>query len=207
MFIFLFCSQLGSLTVSLSVYQTLQDTLAYATALLNEKEQSGSSNGSDGSPANENADRSLRQVAFSFTHASCLIQWASYMTHYSRSCSVHAAKKRIMDQKWNISLASVKSCKGSLLPPMVSISSGFEAALYSSLAPAVPDRLPRQQCVRIVGAQPWMPQIDTTLLCRNCHCLAHWYYITLLCSHIKCTPCLSPRVQSLPWCSAIRRAI
>ncbi|KAF3835080.1 hypothetical protein F7725_027638 [Dissostichus mawsoni] len=43
-----------------------QDTLAYATALLNEKEQSGSSNGSDGSPANENADRSLRQVALSF---------------------------------------------------------------------------------------------------------------------------------------------
>lgn len=40
----------------------VQDTLAYATALLNEKEQSGSSNGSDGSPANENADRSLRQV-------------------------------------------------------------------------------------------------------------------------------------------------
>nr|XP_046156584.1 ubiquitin carboxyl-terminal hydrolase 24-like isoform X2 [Oncorhynchus gorbuscha] len=38
-----------------------QDTLAYATALLNEKEPSGSSNGSDGSPANENADRSLRQ--------------------------------------------------------------------------------------------------------------------------------------------------
>ncbi|XP_041648260.1 ubiquitin carboxyl-terminal hydrolase 24 isoform X3 [Cheilinus undulatus] len=38
-----------------------QDTLAYATALLNEKEQSGSSNGSDGSPANENADRSLTQ--------------------------------------------------------------------------------------------------------------------------------------------------
>ncbi|KAG9350930.1 hypothetical protein JZ751_024819, partial [Albula glossodonta] len=38
-----------------------QDTLAYATALLNEKEQSGSSNGSDGSPANENSDRSLRQ--------------------------------------------------------------------------------------------------------------------------------------------------
>ncbi|XP_068448979.1 ubiquitin carboxyl-terminal hydrolase 24 isoform X4 [Clinocottus analis] len=38
-----------------------QDTLAYATALLNEKEQSGSSNGSDGSPANENAERSLRQ--------------------------------------------------------------------------------------------------------------------------------------------------
>uniref|UniRef100_A0A3P9KIM4 Ubiquitin carboxyl-terminal hydrolase 24 n=1 Tax=Oryzias latipes TaxID=8090 RepID=A0A3P9KIM4_ORYLA len=39
-----------------------QDTLAYATALLNEKEQSGSSNGSDGSPANESADRSLRQL-------------------------------------------------------------------------------------------------------------------------------------------------
>ncbi|XP_051510524.1 ubiquitin carboxyl-terminal hydrolase 24 isoform X1 [Myxocyprinus asiaticus] len=38
-----------------------QDTLAYATALLNEKEPSGSSNGSDGSPANENSDRSLRQ--------------------------------------------------------------------------------------------------------------------------------------------------
>ncbi|XP_028817089.1 ubiquitin carboxyl-terminal hydrolase 24 isoform X2 [Denticeps clupeoides] len=38
-----------------------QDTLAYATALLNEKEQSGSSNGSDGSPANDNSDRSLRQ--------------------------------------------------------------------------------------------------------------------------------------------------
>ncbi|XP_029106559.1 ubiquitin carboxyl-terminal hydrolase 24 isoform X1 [Scleropages formosus] len=38
-----------------------QDTLAYATALLNEKEQSGSSNGSDGSPANENPERSLRQ--------------------------------------------------------------------------------------------------------------------------------------------------
>ncbi|KAG1964608.1 ubiquitin carboxyl-terminal hydrolase [Pimephales promelas] len=38
-----------------------QDTLAYATALLNEKEQSGSSNGSDGSPANENSERSLRQ--------------------------------------------------------------------------------------------------------------------------------------------------
>lgn len=44
-------------------HHTLQDTLAYATALLNEKEQSGSSNGSDGSPANENAERSLRQVA------------------------------------------------------------------------------------------------------------------------------------------------
>lgn len=198
MFIFLFCSQLSSLTVSLSVYQTLQDTLAYATALLNEKEQSGSSNGSDGSPANENADRSLRQVALSFTHASCFLHDSS---HYSRSCSVHAAKKRIMDPKWNISLASVKSCKGSLLPPTVSISSGFEAALYS-------DRLPRQhKSVRIVVAQPWIPQIDTDLLCRNYHCLAHWYYITLLCSHIKCTPCLSPRVQSLPWCSAIRRAI
>ncbi|XP_064415907.1 ubiquitin carboxyl-terminal hydrolase 24 isoform X2 [Latimeria chalumnae] len=38
-----------------------QDTLAYATALLNEKEQSGSSNGSEGSPGNENGDRSLRQ--------------------------------------------------------------------------------------------------------------------------------------------------
>lgn len=38
-----------------------QDTLAYATALLNEKEQSGSSNGSEGSPAAENGDRTLRQ--------------------------------------------------------------------------------------------------------------------------------------------------
>ncbi|MGH0148559.1 UNVERIFIED_CONTAM: hypothetical protein FKN15_012907 [Acipenser sinensis] len=38
-----------------------QDTLAYATALLNEKEQSGSSNGSEESPANDNSDRSLRQ--------------------------------------------------------------------------------------------------------------------------------------------------
>eukprot|EP00061_Rhincodon_typus_P018462 g47637.t1 len=35
--------------------------LTYATALLNEKEQSGSSNGSDGSPATENGDRTLRQ--------------------------------------------------------------------------------------------------------------------------------------------------
>uniref|UniRef100_A0A8B9K721 Ubiquitin carboxyl-terminal hydrolase 24 n=1 Tax=Astyanax mexicanus TaxID=7994 RepID=A0A8B9K721_ASTMX len=47
-----------------------QDTLAYATALLNEKEQSGSSNGSDGSPANENSDRSLRQV-----HTSAYFFW------------------------------------------------------------------------------------------------------------------------------------
>uniref|UniRef100_A0A2K6E181 Ubiquitin carboxyl-terminal hydrolase 24 n=1 Tax=Macaca nemestrina TaxID=9545 RepID=A0A2K6E181_MACNE len=38
-----------------------QDTLAYATALLNEKEQSGSSNGSESSPANENGDRHLQQ--------------------------------------------------------------------------------------------------------------------------------------------------
>ncbi|XP_040263749.1 ubiquitin carboxyl-terminal hydrolase 24 isoform X3 [Bufo bufo] len=38
-----------------------QDTLAYATALLNEKEQSGSSNGSESSPANENGDRSMQQ--------------------------------------------------------------------------------------------------------------------------------------------------
>ncbi|MGH0127179.1 UNVERIFIED_CONTAM: hypothetical protein FKN15_071588 [Acipenser sinensis] len=40
-----------------------QDTLAYATALLNEKEQSGSSNGSEESPANDNSDRSLRQFS------------------------------------------------------------------------------------------------------------------------------------------------
>ncbi|CAB1332019.1 unnamed protein product [Coregonus sp. 'balchen'] len=45
----------------LSGHWSWADTLAYATALLNEKEPSGSSNGSDGSPANENADRSLRQ--------------------------------------------------------------------------------------------------------------------------------------------------
>ncbi|KAF4797225.1 hypothetical protein TURU_077386 [Turdus rufiventris] len=38
-----------------------QDTLAYATALLNEKDQSGSSNGSESSPANENGDRHLQQ--------------------------------------------------------------------------------------------------------------------------------------------------
>ncbi|KAB1268967.1 Ubiquitin carboxyl-terminal hydrolase 24 [Camelus dromedarius] len=38
-----------------------QDTLAYATALLNEKEQSGSSNGSESSPANENGERHLQQ--------------------------------------------------------------------------------------------------------------------------------------------------
>lgn len=52
----------NTLFLYLCAYRTPQDTLAYATALLNEKEQSGSSNGSDGSPANENADRSLRQV-------------------------------------------------------------------------------------------------------------------------------------------------
>nr|XP_044995148.1 ubiquitin carboxyl-terminal hydrolase 24 isoform X2 [Jaculus jaculus] len=38
-----------------------QDTLAYATALLNEKEPSGSSNGSESSPANENGERHLQQ--------------------------------------------------------------------------------------------------------------------------------------------------
>lgn len=58
----LFLSSAGPTGLSLSSYHTLQDTLAYATALLNEKEQSGSSNGSEGSPANENAERSLRQV-------------------------------------------------------------------------------------------------------------------------------------------------
>ena len=39
-----------------------QDTLAYATALLNEKEQSGSSNGSESSPANGSGERLLQQV-------------------------------------------------------------------------------------------------------------------------------------------------
>ncbi|PIO22474.1 hypothetical protein AB205_0118910, partial [Aquarana catesbeiana] len=38
-----------------------KDTLAYATALLNERDQSGSSNGSKSSPANENGDRSMQQ--------------------------------------------------------------------------------------------------------------------------------------------------
>lgn len=60
--------------LSLCSRQTLQDTLAYATALLNEKEQSGSSNGSDGSPANDNANHSLRQVVLRFVHAGWLTQ-------------------------------------------------------------------------------------------------------------------------------------
>ncbi|KAJ6662583.1 hypothetical protein lerEdw1_011720 [Lerista edwardsae] len=42
-----------------------QDTLAYATALLNEKDQSGSSNGSESSPANENGGRHLQQGSVS----------------------------------------------------------------------------------------------------------------------------------------------
>lgn len=46
---------------SLGLFPT-QDTLAYATALLNEKDQSGSSNGSESSPANENGERHLQQV-------------------------------------------------------------------------------------------------------------------------------------------------
>ena len=46
----------------LSCSRLPQDTLAYATALLNEKEQSGSSNGSESSPANENGERHLQQV-------------------------------------------------------------------------------------------------------------------------------------------------
>lgn len=70
----------------LCVFYHLQDTLAYATALLNEKEQSGSSNGSDGSPANENAERSLRQVAASNSRA-------VKVTH-----AVPAAKTRTMEQ-------------------------------------------------------------------------------------------------------------
>ncbi|KAM9326707.1 ubiquitin carboxyl-terminal hydrolase 24 [Gastrophryne carolinensis] len=37
-----------------------QDTLAYATALLNEKDPSGSSNGSESSPSNENGERSMQ---------------------------------------------------------------------------------------------------------------------------------------------------
>ena len=50
------------LLLYLLVFESLQDTLAYATALLNEKEQSGSSNGSESSPANENGERHLQQV-------------------------------------------------------------------------------------------------------------------------------------------------
>ncbi|KAH0618572.1 hypothetical protein JD844_017919, partial [Phrynosoma platyrhinos] len=42
-----------------------QDTLAYATALLNEKDQSGSSNGSESSPANENGGRHPQQGSVS----------------------------------------------------------------------------------------------------------------------------------------------
>lgn len=90
------------------MFAKLQDTLAYATALLNEKEQSGSSNGSDGSPANENADRSLRQVAFSNNPASCLDQWGSEMTH--GVTAAHTASGTKMDHL----AGSVKSCKGSL---------------------------------------------------------------------------------------------
>ncbi len=59
-------------------------------------------------------------------------------SHYSRSCSVHAAKRRRKGQKWNILLASVKSCKGSVSPPTVVISDG----LHSSLTPAAADRMP-----------------------------------------------------------------
>ncbi|PKU29565.1 ubiquitin carboxyl-terminal hydrolase 24 [Limosa lapponica baueri] len=47
-----------------NIFQLLHeilDTLAYATALLNEKDQSGSSNGSESSPANENGERHLQQ--------------------------------------------------------------------------------------------------------------------------------------------------
>ncbi len=86
-------------SVSLCLYQTLQDTLAYATALLNEKEQSGSSNGSDGSPANENADRSLRQVALNFNRTSCSARWASYMTHrITGACTRFTQPKR---EEWH----------------------------------------------------------------------------------------------------------
>lgn len=49
--------------ICLHVLESPQDTLAYATALLNEKEQSGSSNGSESSPANENGERHLQQVS------------------------------------------------------------------------------------------------------------------------------------------------
>lgn len=49
--------------ICLLMFESPQDTLAYATALLNEKEQSGSSNGSESSPANENGERHLQQVS------------------------------------------------------------------------------------------------------------------------------------------------
>lgn len=77
LFVLFFLPSAGCLCLSLCSCQTLQDTLAYATALLNEKEQSGSSNGSDGSPANDNADRSLRQVVLGFAQTGWLNQRVS----------------------------------------------------------------------------------------------------------------------------------
>lgn len=56
---------------SLGLFPT-QDTLAYATALLNEKDQSGSSNGSESSPANENGERHLQQVTTTKACLSCV---------------------------------------------------------------------------------------------------------------------------------------
>ena len=125
------------------VCHTLQDTLAYATALLNEKEQSGSSNGSDGSPANENADRSLRQVAISRSSgAKCSAQRASYMTHCS--CSVHAAKKR---EEWNKNGTShwllSNAVKAVCCLPRLLLAVDLKL-LHSSLTPAVADRIPIQ---------------------------------------------------------------
>ena len=116
--------------------QTLQDTLAYATALLNEKEQSGSSNGSDGSPANENADRSLRQVALNFTLTALKLLTALQQ---------HMLRRR--EQNWNISLASVRSCKG--LPRLLLV-----VDFIFFLTHAVPVRMPTlHTIVRVVPPQ------------------------------------------------------
>lgn len=127
---------------SVCVYHTLQDTLAYATALLNEKEQSGSSNGSDGSPANENADRSLRQVALS-TAGSFLHD----------SCSDHSSQKKEKNGTKMEHLTSQRLSKGSLFPPTLLLAVDLKP-LHSSLTPAVPDRKPTQhKTVRLVLAQ------------------------------------------------------
>lgn len=51
-----------------------------------------------------------------------------------------------MDQKWNISVVSVKRCKGSLLPPTAVISSGFEAAALFVSCCACQDAHTTQGC-------------------------------------------------------------
>lgn len=155
-----------------TVCQTLQDTLAYATALLNEKEQSGSSNGSDGSPANENADRSLRQVALSFTHGSSSTQWASYVTHRV-PCQKEQNKNGIFPWLLSKAIKAVCDLPGFLLALASKL-------LYSSLTPAVLNRLLRQHTSIRIVAQPWFPQRDTEVLCRNSRGLAYWFLFFVL---------------------------